>query len=508
MHYEVYPKNSGFKASDSGGTTIPKQFPCVELVHNYDWDDYGYHNWYALWYFQDSKKYRFLGNLKIMTTQERTTAEALGAGWDGALDSSFCSLGMQLEYYHGLYNYFDNKNTLYTILVDLRDCAYNPRIYEDFHENSEFEHSLWRDLAPQEAQRSGRAIVTGRKLEEAYAFNFTGDIILSDDSHQNVDLDVKFPFNGPIYTRTMCIIGENGMGKTQLLSQLASSLITRKKMRFDRVPIFNGCLVVCSTPLDSYPQPTGDEQIHYLNISIEQRNNQTTDDLAAAIQTILTRPSVFGKRMEKLYREALLTQFGETLCSFLVWEEDPLIPWEGRYVLNREELDKVVKISSSGQLHLLSLITYIYANIHFATLLIIDEPEVHLHPHTVVEFMRILAAILMRFRSYAIIATHSPLIVREVIRSNVQVLRKVDGDMLRLSPVAYNTFGEDITTLYYKIFDYNIKDSFFTHIIQEMVDNRLTYDEIVKKLEPTVDLSLNARLIIRDLTERKSKDNA
>ena len=109
------------------------------------------------------------------------------------------------------------------------------------------------------------------------------------------------------------------------------------------------------------------------------------------------------------------------MCTFLEWEEDPAIPWEGQYKLNKEELGKIVQIVSSGQLHLLSLITYIYANIHFATLLIIDEPEVHLHPHTVVEFMRILASILMRFKSYAIIATHSPLIVREVISSNVQV---------------------------------------------------------------------------------------
>lgn len=500
MHYEVYPKNEGYRSDEIGGTSTPKQFPCVELVHNYDWNDYGDHNWYAFWYFVDSKTYRFLGNLKIMTTRETTTADALGDGWDGALDSSFCSLGMRLEYYQNLYAFFGNKNTLYEILEDLRDCAYNPRIYEDFHENSEFEHSLWRDLAPQEAQKSGRAIVTGRKPEDAYTFCFTGDIIQSDDSHQNVDLEVKFPFNGQIYTRTMCIIGENGMGKTQLLSQLASSLITRERLRFNRVPIFNGCLVVCSTPLDCYPIRTGNELIHYLNISIEQKNEQTADDLAKAIETILTRPSVFGKRMETLYREAIVAQLGEELCTFLEWEEDPAIPWEGQYKLNKEELGKIVKIVSSGQLHLLSLISYIYANIHFATLLIIDEPEVHLHPHTVVEFMRILASILMRFKSYAIIATHSPLIVREVISSNVQVLRKVDGDMLNLSPVAYNTFGEDITTLYYKIFDYNIKDSFFTQIIKQMVDNGMSYDEIISKLEPDVDLSLNARMTIRDLT--------
>ena len=48
------------------------------------------------------------------------------------------------------------------------------------------------------------------------------------------------------------------------------------------------------------------------------------------------------------------------------------------------------------------------------------------------------------FNSFAIIATHSPLIVREIVSDNVRVMRKVDGDILRLIPVSYNTLGEDI----------------------------------------------------------------
>ena len=59
MHYEVYPKKEGYRSDEIGGTTIPKQFPCVELVHNYDWNDFGDYNWYAFWYFVDSKIYRF-----------------------------------------------------------------------------------------------------------------------------------------------------------------------------------------------------------------------------------------------------------------------------------------------------------------------------------------------------------------------------------------------------------------------------------------------------------------
>lgn len=115
--------------------------------------------------------------------------------------------------------------------------------------------------------------------------------------------------------------------------------------------------------------------------------------------------------------------------------------------------------------------------------------------------MRVLARILYVFNSYAIIATHSPLVIREMVNANVQFLRKMDDNSLKLSKVAYNTFGEDITTLYYNIFNYDIKDSFFASVITEFVKKGMTYDQIVAVLSPDMKLGLNAKMTIRDIID-------
>ena len=503
MHYEVYYKNKYFRSDEKGGTTTPKQFPCVELVYNYDWDDMGSHNWYSIWYFEDAHRYNFVGDVKIMTRQEKSIAEALGDGFDGALDASFCSLGITAEYYSKIYSIFGAIGKVDEIMSELRDCAYDPMIFEDFFDDNEFRRSLWRDMTAQEARKLGNAFLHGLVPDNTYKFSYECNIIQPDESYQPITLRVGFPFDGPIYNRTMCIVGENGIGKTQLLYNLTRSLVRNEAGRFDRMPLFNGCIVINSTPFDNYHLEEDDSQCHYKNISIEQHIDKTEQDLEEAIDAIMDRPTVNARSMSTLYRETIIKHVGEIMSSVLLPQENPQFPDWIDYMLDKNELRRVVPILSSGQLHLLSLITHVYANIHFSTLMVIDEPEVHLHPHTIVAFMSVLASILERFKSFAIIATHSPLIVREVISSNVHVLQRVDNNVLHLSPVAYNTFGEDITTLYYKIFEYDINDSFFVDLIRKMIRNRMSYEQIVSHLQKDVELSLNARLTIRDLVEQR-----
>lgn len=98
------------------------------------------------------------------------------------------------------------------------------------------------------------------------------------------------------------------------------------------------------------------------------------------------------------------------------------------YDINWDDFGSNVNILSSGQLHILSLVTYICANIHYRSLLFLDEPEVHLHPHITMEFMALLSRLLYVFKSYAIIATHTPLVVREMAGKNVYLMQKMqDG---------------------------------------------------------------------------------
>ena len=64
-----------------------------------------------------------------------------------------------------------------------------------------------------------------------------------------------------------------------------------------------------------------------------------------------------------------------------------------------------------GQYILLCTMTEVIATIEKESLLLFDEPELHLHPNAVANTLRMLYKLLEEYDSYAIFATHSPLIV-------------------------------------------------------------------------------------------------
>ena len=87
------------------------------------------------------------------------------------------------------------------------------------------------------------------------------------------------------------------------------------------------------------------------------------------------------------------------------------------------------------------------ASVENGSLLLLDEPETHLHPNYVSQFMDLLQDLLARTRSVAIIATHSAYVLREVPRQRVTVLsRDEDGRILADRP-RMQTFGANIDDL-------------------------------------------------------------
>lgn len=98
---------------------------------------------------------------------------------------------------------------------------------------------------------------------------------------------------------------------------------------------------------------------------------------------------------------------------------------------------------SSGQ----RLFSYIVINILGAirrnSLIVIDEPELFLHPTLEISFLRMLKSILTAYRSKALIATHSLVTVREMPSDCVHVFERTE-DMVFIKTPPFETFGGDI----------------------------------------------------------------
>lgn len=114
---------------------------------------------------------------------------------------------------------------------------------------------------------------------------------------------------------------------------------------------------------------------------------------------------------------------------------------------------------SSGQQTFVDLVINLLSLIKNNTLVLVDEPENTLHPNLEIDYIKILNDILEEFDSFAIIATHSPLIVREVSTKYVNVIKldKATNEPSISNP-SIGTFGGDIGTITNYVFDDILKD--------------------------------------------------
>jgi predicted ATPase len=120
------------------------------------------------------------------------------------------------------------------------------------------------------------------------------------------------------------------------------------------------------------------------------------------------------------------------------------------YFMNEKE--KFLKLSS-GQKVFSNLIINLLSMIEENSLVIIDEPENTLHPNLEIDFMKILKSILKEFKSFAIVATHSATITREIPKDFVHIIKVNKENIPRVVKPTINTFGSNIGTITNYIFD-------------------------------------------------------
>ena len=232
---------------------------------------------------------------------------------------------------------------------------------------------------------------------------------------------------------------------------------------------------------------------------------------SAIEDNIMTRPMLYRRSITKRYYETLQEHLSDEIIKdlfiFNTDEND-----DEKEILNITHLEHLINILSSGQLQVFELITYIYAHIHLSSLLVFDEPEVHMHPSFIMNFMPLLNRLLKEFKSFAIISTHTPLLIRELVQQNVYRMALDPERNPSVERVAFRTFGEDISVLYHYIFEYNESKSYFRQVIRQMIneiqnsdfdDDIRTRDDyikdITKQLSEDMELGLSGRSAIRDI---------
>lgn len=132
---------------------------------------------------------------------------------------------------------------------------------------------------------------------------------------------------------------------------------------------------------------------------------------------------------------------------------------------------------SSGQKSLFFIFINLINCINENSLVIIDEPELHLHPNAISNFLKQLNLILDIFESFAIISTHSPLIVQETPSSKVNIFKTIDNYPF-IDGINIETFGTNLNHIIKEIFDVHESESNYREVFTQLINNKFSIESI------------------------------
>lgn len=166
---------------------------------------------------------------------------------------------------------------------------------------------------------------------------------------------------------------------------------------------------------------------------------------------------------------------------------------EHRDLAFRTESSLAVPLSS-GQKMFFRFATHFLSVADQGTLILIDEPETHLHPNLITEFMNLLYEVLVATRSVAVVATHSAYVVREVPSHCVHLFRRGVQNSVSVEQFYMRTLGASVSELSETIFGDSLVESFHDKIVKNLVDSQVSLDDIIKKYSDILSVDLLVKI--------------
>ena len=456
------------------------------------WDDFHNKTSYSLYFSPlDSRADIPLGPVKIMHVEEEVTKTIIPDSFENLPFNEYCSLGQDLDYYQSLKRNFPEGYI--DILRALNDAAFFEGVADNFRHHHRFKHSLLRNSEAEKAYYEAKMELLGEHIERNFNFSYKTLVKNAQEPHL-----VKFSFstNTELPNRIIGLIGENGTGKTQLLANLAMDLsgnanFKNKDFAFvDGRPLFSKVIAISYSIFDKFSRPEADHSFSYKYCGFKDQDGKllSSEDIDQNYIDSIERIKVYH-RTQKWY-ETVSTIIGEHQSEELF---DSLIHEGNLEVLNR---------LSSGQSFLIYVLTQLIGNIKPNSLILFDEPEMHLHPNAISNLIRSLDTLLVKFDSYAIIATHSPIIIQEIPSEFIKVFNR-EGNIPYIYNLSLESFGESIEVLTQEVFKTRDVEDNYKNFFQK-VSQQMPYKEVLA-LFPN-GLSLNAKSYLINLYRNPAKE--
>lgn len=475
---------------------VPRLPRPVFILTTDNWDDYGHKVQFHLSYVDNEGNKTRLGAVKIL---QRTSghgepiklADTTELPDEFAeLGEEFVSLGQEDDYYKLLYKHLGRKAT--AVLDSLRDIAWRPAFVTDFEPTTAFRNAMMRENGAHRARRFGRAWVMGEPVREKLDFTYIGSIEGADE-----DVKATFAFNpkDPIPGRIVGIIGRNAVGKTRFLASLGADLaqisrtsaerLTEREERFPGGrPLFTRVIAISYSAFDRFKRPAPDSSSSYVYCGI--RNDKGGLSRMSLVETYRRNQG----RIRELGLQFDWTDYMQTILGDL---SDQLTTSLKDEIDNSATEDKALSLLSSGQSILAHFVTALLAWIQPNSLVLFDEPETHLHPNAVASLFLVLSDILEKFDSYAVVATHSPVVIQEIPAKRVLVFER-EQNLTIAHPLSIESFGESVTELTKHVFETIEVENVYRRVLKELASDE-SAEEVVARFDRGLSLNAQAYLL-------------
>jgi predicted ATPase len=464
---------------------------------------------FTLWYKSPDLMYE-IGYVKIGKRGMHASRVQIPAKFSD-LGEEYFSLGQDETYYRKLHDL--DASTATTILKGMRDLAYNPTILTSILDEEVVQTSLLRWIQPTTVEDQFHRIAWGGEALQGYKFQYESPS-LSIGEGNTLKLSFEVEPNTQPPSNIHALIGSNGVGKTTLLNRLARAVVSETNFDRDAGRIidhmgrstrpFANLISVSFSAFDPFSPIEPSSQIKHTHVSLNQpssntnyRRTKTASQLAEEFQD--TFQSLQDRRLE-LWSNAI-----QTLETDKLFKEADInsLASEARTVPRVAPIQSFENLSAGHKIVLLT-ISQLANLVTERTLILIDEPETHLHPPLLSAFIRSISNLLIERNGIAIIATHSPVVLQEIPRSCVWKIRR-SGNMRSANRPEIETFGENVGILTHEAFGLEVTKSGFHNMLQESVDNSSSYQEVLDAFDGQ--LGGEARAIVQALFIAKNRGN-
>lgn len=338
----------------------------------------------------------------------------------------------------------------------------------------------------------------------------------------NHSFSFNFNFESIVPKRLCVLIGKNGVGKSQTLRKIVDFSINGDSSfrgNDGTLPKVSQIIAIC-TPGETYstfPAATENPRTKYTRLTalpdeLENRGGQTLPEIIVQMARDWERSigansrwEIFEKAIQKILpineiavmnRSAENSQ--EKYAQDFVYILALARGGEQKSLEAMRKMDKsgtIVRICgsnisplSSGQQSFLRLAAQLSVHIENGSLVLIDEPETHLHPNLITQFVAFLSEILELSGSIGIAATHSAYLVREVPRSQVFIIQEKADRTIEITTPRLRTFGADVGAISSFIFNDGITNKLIDDVVERIKYNPTEYSnwktQLIDELSP------------------------